>query len=130
MARPSDLTPYRSRFPRSLMIFLVLVLAVGVGWPLLTLSTRLAPDGPFLLTAVLVGHTLPALVLTHRQARSDRGSGPAPRLCATADPLVVAAAGSLHPAGPDLDRRRGAGRCSAADLGPGGVLTANLIIGA
>jgi membrane protease YdiL (CAAX protease family) len=55
----------RSRFPRPLMIFLIA--ALGVGWPLLTLSTRVQPDGPFLLATVLLGLTLPALVLTHRQ---------------------------------------------------------------
>jgi len=62
----SAVDPARSRFPRQLMIFLVL--ALGVGWPLLALSTILQPDAPFLIAAVLFGLALPALVLTHRQA--------------------------------------------------------------
>jgi len=56
----------RSRFPRQLMIFLVI--ALGVGGPLLALSTLIEPDAPFLIAAVLLGLSLPALVLTHRQA--------------------------------------------------------------
>jgi membrane protease YdiL (CAAX protease family) len=60
------LDPDGSRFPRQLKIFLVL--ALGVGWPLLALSTLIQPGGPFLIAAVLFGLSLPALVLTHRQA--------------------------------------------------------------
>ena len=48
------------------MIFLIA--ALGVGWPLLTLSTLVQPDAPFIFAAVLLGLALPALVLTHRQA--------------------------------------------------------------
>jgi uncharacterized protein len=62
----SAVDPDRSRFPRQLMIFFVL--ALGVGWPLLTLSTLIQPDAPFFLAAVLFGLALPALVLTYRQA--------------------------------------------------------------
>jgi len=58
--------PDRSRFARPLMIFLIV--ALGVGWPLLGLSTLIQPDAPFILGAVLLGLALPALVLTHRQA--------------------------------------------------------------
>ncbi len=62
----SAVDPDRSRFPRQLMIFLAI--AVGVGWPLLTLSILIQPDAPFIFAAVLLGLALPALVLTHRQA--------------------------------------------------------------
>ena len=62
----SAVDPDRSRFPRQLLIFLVF--ALGVGSPLLALSTLIQPDAPFLIAAVLFGLSLPALVLTHRQA--------------------------------------------------------------
>ena len=62
----SAVDPDGSRFPRPLMIFLGL--ALGVGGPLLTLSTLIQPDGPFIIAAVLFGLAVPALVLTHRQA--------------------------------------------------------------
>ena len=62
----SPIDPNRSRFPRPLMIFLIA--ALGLGWPLLALSTRVQPDAPFILAAVLFGLALPALVLTHRQS--------------------------------------------------------------
>ena len=42
--------------------------AVGVGGVLLAVSTRVQPDAPFLIGAVLFGLALPALVLTHREA--------------------------------------------------------------
>ena len=56
----------RSRLPRQLMIFLAV--ALGVSWPLLTLSTLIEPDAPFLIAAVLLGLALPALLVTYRQA--------------------------------------------------------------
>lgn len=62
----SPIDPNRSRFPRPLMIFLIA--ALGLGWPLLALSTRFQPDAPFILAAVLFGLALPAVVLTHRQS--------------------------------------------------------------
>ncbi len=58
--------PDRSRLPRQLMIFLAV--ALGVSWPLLTLSTLIEPDAPFLIAAVLFGLALPALLVTYRQA--------------------------------------------------------------
>ncbi|HEY5979496.1 MAG TPA: CPBP family intramembrane glutamic endopeptidase [Microlunatus sp.] len=64
---PTDsmVAPNRSRFPQPLRIFLIA--ALGVGWPLLALSTLIQPDAPFILAAVLLGLALPALVLTHRE---------------------------------------------------------------
>lgn len=56
----------QSRFPRPLVVFLVVALAVG--WPLLTFSTFIQPDAPFVFAAVLFGLAVPALVLTHREA--------------------------------------------------------------
>lgn len=64
--RDAVVDPDRSLFPRQLMIFLAL--AMCVGWPMLTLSTFIRPDGPFVIAAMLFGLALPALVLTHRQA--------------------------------------------------------------
>ncbi len=48
------------------MIFVAV--ALGVGWPLMALSTLIQPDAPFIFAAVLFALALPALVLTHRQA--------------------------------------------------------------
>ena len=56
----------RSPSVRSLMTFAAA--ALGVGGTLLAVSTRVEPDAPFVLAAVLLGLALPALVLTHREA--------------------------------------------------------------
>jgi membrane protease YdiL (CAAX protease family) len=56
----------QARPTRQLMIFAVA--ALGIGGPLLALSTIIKPDAPFLLAAVLFGLALPALVLTYREA--------------------------------------------------------------
>ena len=112
--------PDRSRFPRQLTIFLLV--ALGVGWPLLALSTRIQPDAPFLLAAVLLGLALPALVLTHRQA-GRAGVRALLRDCVRPPTrwwwLLLAAFGLPVR---DLVGGRGSGRCPAVHLGPGGVL--------
>ena len=51
---------------RTLLPFVVAALSVGV--PLMTMSTVIDPDAPFLLATILFGLAAPALVLTHRQA--------------------------------------------------------------
>jgi membrane protease YdiL (CAAX protease family) len=43
------------------------IAALGVGVPLLALSTVIKPNAPFLLATILFGLALPALVLTHRE---------------------------------------------------------------
>lgn len=58
--------PTRSHRTRQLLIFAVV--ALGVGGSLLSLSTVIRPDGPFLIAAILFGLALPALVLTYREA--------------------------------------------------------------
>lgn len=45
--------------------------ALTVGGGLFALSTRVRPDAPFVIAAVLVGLMLPALVLTHREAGTE-----------------------------------------------------------
>jgi len=55
-----------SRESSSLAPFVIA--ALGVGAPFLALSTIIKPDAPFLLSAVLLGLALPALVITHREA--------------------------------------------------------------
>jgi membrane protease YdiL (CAAX protease family) len=47
------------------------VVALGIGGPLLALSTLIEPGAPFILAAVLVGLALPAVVLTHRDTGGD-----------------------------------------------------------
>ena len=42
--------------------------ALGIGAPLLAVSTVITPDAPFVIAALLFGLALPALVLTHREA--------------------------------------------------------------
>ena len=42
--------------------------ALGIGAPLLAVSTVITPDAPFVIAALLFGLTLPARVLTHREA--------------------------------------------------------------
>jgi hypothetical protein len=44
------------------------IAALGIGVPLLALSTIIKPDAPFVLAAVLLGLALPALFLTHRES--------------------------------------------------------------
>src|SRR5687767_282514 len=55
-----------SQSPSALVLFVLAVL--GVGTPLLALSTVITPDAPFLLAAMFLGLGLPALVLTQREA--------------------------------------------------------------
>ena len=66
---PSTPTPTRAaaaQSPSATVLFAIA--ALGVGAPFLALSTIIKPDAPFLLSAVLLGLALPALVITHREA--------------------------------------------------------------
>jgi membrane protease YdiL (CAAX protease family) len=54
---------------RPLVLFAVV--ALGIGGPLLALSTLIEPGAPFILAAVLAGLAIPALVLTYRDAGGD-----------------------------------------------------------
>ena len=66
---PSTPNPTRvasSGSPSALVLFVIA--ALGVGAPLLALSTVIQPDAPVLLAAMLLGLALPALVLTYREA--------------------------------------------------------------
>jgi membrane protease YdiL (CAAX protease family) len=47
---------------------LFVVAALGAGGSLLTLSTLIEPEAPFVIAAMLFGLALPAVVLTHREA--------------------------------------------------------------
>ena len=65
----SAVSPRSSAGPhpaRVLLPFVVSALSVGV--PLMTLSTVIEPDAPFLLATILLGLAAPALVLTHRES--------------------------------------------------------------
>ena len=55
-----------TRSPSSLMPFVAA--ALGIGAPLLALSTVITPGAPFVLAAMLFGLAIPALVLTRRES--------------------------------------------------------------
>jgi membrane protease YdiL (CAAX protease family) len=68
--RPRTPTIPRDR-PDLRPLVLFAVVALGIGGPLLALSTLIEPGAPFILAAVLAGLAIPALVLTYRDAGGD-----------------------------------------------------------
>jgi len=68
---PTPLTSPLERNPTSRAsgtpLVLFAIAALGVGGPLLALSTVITPDAPFLLAAVFLGLAMPALVITQHQ---------------------------------------------------------------
>ncbi|HYO32418.1 MAG TPA: type II CAAX endopeptidase family protein [Nocardioidaceae bacterium] len=62
------LNPSGRNAARALLPFTII--AVGIGVPLLAMSTVIKPEAPFMLASTLFGLALPALFLTHREGGS------------------------------------------------------------